>query len=219
MQESSSSNGFAKLEWLPDELQRPCRSGSRWPVRAHHVISCQYSAVDTPAVLVVNASGVIQSCTPGAEELLGHSQSSVVGKTLDVIVPEEFRQRHWAGFNRAMASGRSFIDGQAAILPVLCGDGQVHRLAGRLSLLKYPTDSVMGAMVTYTSSAGISGTPTGWLRFGRGIPAPCGSRFDGPRQIDGSGAESPTAGTEAFARSRFRNDCQRRGHPVAKRGL
>jgi PAS domain S-box-containing protein len=92
--------------------------------------------VDTPAVLVVNASGVIQSWSPGAGELLGLSQSSVVGKTLDVIVPKEFRPRHWAGFHRAMASGSSFIDGQAAILPVLCGDGQVHHLAGRLSLLR-----------------------------------------------------------------------------------
>ena len=67
--------------------------------------------MDTPAVLV-NASGL--------------SQSSVLGKTLDVIVPEDFRERHWAGFHRAMASGSSFIDGQAAILPVLCGDGQVR---------------------------------------------------------------------------------------------
>jgi PAS domain S-box-containing protein len=104
---------------------------------------------------MVDASGAIQSWSPGAEELLGHSLASVLGKTLDVIVPEEFRQRHWAGFHRAMASGTSFIDGQAAILPVLCGDGQVHHLAGRLSLLRDPSDQVVGAMAIYTSSAGL----------------------------------------------------------------
>jgi PAS domain S-box-containing protein len=99
--------------------------------------------------------GVIQSWSPGAEQLLGLSQSSVVGKTLDVIVPEDFRERHWAGFHRAMASGSSFIDGQAAILPVLCGDGQVHHLAGRLSLLKDPTGRAVGAMAIYMSSTGL----------------------------------------------------------------
>ena len=111
--------------------------------------------MDTPAVLVVNASGVIESCSPGAENLLGHDQSAVVDKTLDVIVPEDFRQRHWAGFHRAMATGSSFIDGQAAILPVLCGDGQVHHLAGRLSLLRDPSGQVVGAMAIYTSSTGL----------------------------------------------------------------
>jgi PAS domain S-box-containing protein len=104
---------------------------------------------------MVDASGASQSWSPGAEELLGHSLASVLGKTLDVIVPEEFRQRHWAGFHRAMASGTSFIDGQAAILPVLCGDGQVHHLAGRLSLLRDPSGQVVGAMAIYTSSAGL----------------------------------------------------------------
>jgi PAS domain S-box-containing protein len=122
---------------------------------ASHLARRQYAAVDTPAVLIVNASGVIQSWSPGAEDLIGHSQSSVVGKTLDVIVPEDFRQRHWAGFHRAIASGNSFIDGQAAILPVLCADGQVHHLAGRLSLLRDPTGRVVGAMAIYTSSAGL----------------------------------------------------------------
>jgi PAS domain S-box-containing protein len=111
--------------------------------------------VDTPAVLVVDASGVIQSWSPGAEDLIGHAESAVVGKTLDVIVPEDFRQRHWAGFHRAIASGSSFIDGQAAIVPVLCGDGRVHPLAARLSLLRNPAGHVVGAMAIYTRLDGL----------------------------------------------------------------
>ena len=79
----------------------------------------------------------------------------VMGKTLDVIVPEEFRQRHWAGFHRAMASGSSLIDGQAAILPVLCGDSRVRRLAGRLSVLRDPSGEVVGAMAIYTNPEGL----------------------------------------------------------------
>jgi hypothetical protein len=33
---------------------------------------------------------------------------------------------------------------------VLCGDGQVHHLAGRLSLLRDPAGRVVGAMAVYT---------------------------------------------------------------------
>jgi PAS domain S-box-containing protein len=106
-------------------------------------------SMENPAVLVVNAAGVIQSWSQRAEELLGHQEAAVRGKTLDIIVPAEFRERHWAGFRRAMSTGTSFIDGQAAILPVLCGDGQVRRFAGRLSLLRDASDRVVGAMALY----------------------------------------------------------------------
>jgi hypothetical protein len=54
-----------------------------------------------------------------------------------------------------MSSGTSFIDGQAAILPVLCGDRQVRRLAGRLSLLRDPAGEVVGAMAIYTNPEGL----------------------------------------------------------------
>ena len=132
-----------------------CEEGAERSPADHSARRQNASMDDRPAVLVVNASGVIQSWSEGAEELLGHGRSMVLGKTLDVIVPEEFRQRHWAGFHRAMASGSSLIDGQAAILPVLCGDSQVRRLAGRLSLLRDPSGEVVGAMAIYTNPEGL----------------------------------------------------------------
>lgn len=104
----------------------------------------------------MNASGVIQSWSQGAEEVLGHGRSAVLGQTLDLIVPEEFRQRHLAGFHRATARGSSYIDGQAAILPVLRGDGQVRRLAGRLSLLRDPSRDVVGAVAIYANPEGVA---------------------------------------------------------------
>ena len=78
-------------------------------MRANYLARRRYSSVTTPAVL-----------------------ASLLGKTFDMIVPETSPKRNWAGFHRALASGSSFIDGQAVIVPVLSGDGQVHQLAGRL---------------------------------------------------------------------------------------
>jgi len=112
--------------------------------------------VDEPAVLIVNTAGVIQSWSRGAEQLLGHQESVARGKTLDLIVPEEHRDEHWAGFHRAMAAGSSMLDGAAGVLPVGCGDGRVRQFAGRLSLLRDPAGRVVGAMAVYVDTAEVT---------------------------------------------------------------
>ena len=101
------------------------------------------------AVLVVDTEGVIRFWSQGAAQLFGHGNATAVGNTLNVIVPPEFRQRHWSGFRRAIEAQESRIDGFAAVLPVLCGDGCVRHFAGRLSLVRDPSDRVVGAMATY----------------------------------------------------------------------
>lgn len=111
--------------------------------------------MNKPAALVVDAAGFIRAWTPGATELFGHEESTARGQTLDLIVPPEFRERHWAGLGRAMAAGSSMIDGEAAILPVLCSDGAVRRFAGRLSLLRDPAGEVVGAFAVYCQTGDV----------------------------------------------------------------
>ena len=102
------------------------------------------------AVLVVDTEGVIRFWSDGATRLFGHDRSAAVGHTLDVVVPAEFRERHWSGFHRAVEAQISYIDGLAAVLPVLCRDGTVRKFAGRLSLIRDPRERVVGAMATYS---------------------------------------------------------------------
>ena len=101
------------------------------------------------AVVLVDTDGIIVGWTAALERLLGHRRDVALGSTLDLIVPSEFRERHWAGFHRATAAGTSWIDGAAAVLPVLCGDGQVRTFAGRLSLVRDAANRVVGAIGTY----------------------------------------------------------------------
>lgn len=56
------------------------------------------------AVIYARADGVISFWNAGAEKLFGHSIEEVAGKRLDIIVPEEYRVMHWAGFNRTIGS-------------------------------------------------------------------------------------------------------------------
>ena len=54
------------------------------------------------AIVVADANGTITWRSPGAEVLFGHSAASAIGQSLDLIVPEALRPRHWTGFHRAM---------------------------------------------------------------------------------------------------------------------
>jgi hypothetical protein len=49
----------------------------------------------------------------------------VVGRSIDVIIPAEFRERHHHGLGRAMSGGERHLEGAATHLPVLLADGTV----------------------------------------------------------------------------------------------
>lgn len=95
-------------------------------------------------VVVADASGTITWWSPGAEVLFGHSAAQAVGQSLDLIVPEGLRARHWAGFRRAMDAPQ--VKDLAADIPVLCADGQVTEFAGRLLVLSDGLGAALGAI-------------------------------------------------------------------------
>ena len=56
------------------------------------------------ALVFAEPSGVVRIWNSAAEALFGHRSTEAIGQTLDLIVPPEFRARHWAGFRAAMAA-------------------------------------------------------------------------------------------------------------------
>jgi PAS domain S-box-containing protein len=76
------------------------------------------------AVFLLDTDGVIRLWNPGAEELFGHPASAVEGRTVDAVLPERFRDRHWAGWRRAMETGETKY-GRRQVLktPVVRADG------------------------------------------------------------------------------------------------
>lgn len=96
---------------------------------------------DTPrrrrtGMVVVDSEGTIRLWERDAEALTGHVGGQVIGQSLDVIVPTEYRDRHWTGFRSAMASGTARAEGAGASIPVLCGDGVVRRFPARFTLIR-----------------------------------------------------------------------------------
>jgi PAS domain S-box-containing protein len=96
-------------------------------------------------MIVVDRDGVIVAFVGDAEALTGHAPAAVVGRDLDVIVPTDYRDRHWAGFRAAMESGVARAEGLGAAIPVLCADGDTRRFPARFTLVRDAHDRAVGA--------------------------------------------------------------------------
>ena len=62
---------------------------------------------------------------PGAERIFGFSSAQAVGQSLDLIIPENLRNRHWTGYRHAMATGESrYGHGDLLSVPGLTRDSR-----------------------------------------------------------------------------------------------
>ena len=109
----------------------------------------------THAVVVTDRDGVIRYWDIGATTLFGHLERAVVGRPVDLLVPEHLREAHWSGFRRAMQTP-AVVKDLAADLPVVCADGATRVFAGRLLVLSDGLRVALGAMAIYTD-AGTTG--------------------------------------------------------------
>tara|TARA_R110001599_G_scaffold183562_1_gene376872 strand:+ start:33361 stop:33933 length:573 start_codon:yes stop_codon:yes gene_type:complete len=59
------------------------------------------------AVVYSDSSGLIRFWNSGAQRIFGFSETEALGQSLDIIIPERLRDRHWEGYGRMMATGKS----------------------------------------------------------------------------------------------------------------
>jgi PAS domain S-box-containing protein len=102
--------------------------------------------VDSFAVVVADATGVVQSWNAEAQRLFGYSPDEVIGRTLDVIVPDSYRDRHWNGFRGLMDGKDVELDRGAVRIPVRHRDGSTAHCAVRLIALVDPWGRLAGAV-------------------------------------------------------------------------
>jgi PAS domain S-box-containing protein len=76
------------------------------------------------AIVYADAEGLIAFWNKGAERVFGFSQAEAVGNTLDLIIPENLRRRHWEGFNETVRTGKTrYGTGDVLAVPALRKDG------------------------------------------------------------------------------------------------
>lgn len=76
------------------------------------------------AIIATDQDGVIHFWNHGAERIFGYASSEAVGESLDIIIPEPLRQRHWDGYRRVMQTGESHYGrGDLLSVPAIRKDG------------------------------------------------------------------------------------------------
>jgi PAS domain S-box-containing protein len=102
------------------------------------------------ALVFAEPSGIVRIWNSAAESLFGHRATEAIGRTLDLVIPPDYRARHWAGFREAMAAADGNIDHSSFNIPALHRDGTVIRVEVRLLVVHDSRDRVAGAMAVFT---------------------------------------------------------------------
>ena len=96
------------------------------------------------AIVVADREGVIRFWNAGAEATFGHTAAEAMGKSLDVIIPEKLRERHWTGYNAVMASGTTKYGTESLRVPALPRSGRRLSIEFRVLLLRNDRGAIVG---------------------------------------------------------------------------
>jgi len=88
------------------------------------------------AVINSDASGAITLWNPAAERMFGFTQSEALGQSLDLIIPERLRGRHWDGYNKTMATGETRYGHDLLKVPAVDKAGRTMSIAFTVALLQ-----------------------------------------------------------------------------------
>ena len=76
------------------------------------------------AIIAADKDGVVRFWNPGAERIFGYTSEDAVGQSLDIIIPERLRKRHWDGYQQVMEGGESrYGHGDILAVPGIRKDG------------------------------------------------------------------------------------------------
>ncbi|MBV9523732.1 MAG: PAS domain S-box protein [Alphaproteobacteria bacterium] len=99
------------------------------------------------AIIAADRDGTICAWNGGAERIFGWSAAEALGRSLDLIIPDQLRARHWAGYRQTMTSGvtrygagellavpaqrkdRARISVEFTIVPMRGADGRMEGIA------------------------------------------------------------------------------------------
>ena len=92
------------------------------------------------AIVYADAEGVIRVWNRGATRIFGFAEVEAVGHSLDIIIPENLRERHWQGYRATMHTGQSrYGDGQLLSVPAVRKDGT--RVSVEFTIVPFTDDA------------------------------------------------------------------------------
>ena len=99
------------------------------------------------AVIVCDPNGAIVLWNAAATYIFGHSEAEAMGQSLDLIIPERLRQRHWEGYQKTMETGVTRYGHDVLRVPAIDKQGRSLSIAFTVSLLTH-ADGQVGAIAS-----------------------------------------------------------------------
>lgn len=92
------------------------------------------------AVVYSDAAGRIGFWNKGAERIFGFENAEAVGQSLDIIIPEKLRSRHWEGYEKTMRTGTTrYGTGDLLSVPAIRKDGS--RISIEFTIVPFHDDA------------------------------------------------------------------------------
>jgi PAS domain S-box-containing protein len=98
----------------------------------------QFVRMAGDAIVAAGADGAIVLWNPGAERIFGYTEQEALGRSLDLIIPERFRQRHWDGYREVMRTGHTKYGTDVLRVPAIHKDGRTLSIAFTVTLMRAP---------------------------------------------------------------------------------
>jgi PAS domain S-box-containing protein len=103
------------------------------------------------AIVASDRDGTIVLWNPGAERVFGFTEQEALGQSLDIIIPEPLRARHWEGYRATVRSGTSrYGAGDVLSVPGLHKSGHRISIDFSITLLTGVDGAVSGMAAVMT---------------------------------------------------------------------
>lgn len=96
------------------------------------------------AIIFADREGIIRLWNAGAEAIFGYLAEEAIGQSLDIIIPERLRSRHWEGYRKVMATGVTKYGREFLAVPGTRKDGTRLSLEFTIILLRDETGALLG---------------------------------------------------------------------------
>ena len=97
------------------------------------------------AIIFANRDGRIELWNAGAESIFGYSAEEATGQSLDIIIPEKLKTRHWEGYHKVMTTGSTRYGGELLAVPAMRKDGTRISIEFSIVLILSPSGEVLGS--------------------------------------------------------------------------
>ncbi len=98
------------------------------------------------AMVFVDTAGIIRVWNSAAERIFGFSQSAALGASVNIIIPERFREAHWRGFRRAIVEGSTKYQGQVLVTRSIRAEGTRIYVELSFAVILGTEGEVLGAL-------------------------------------------------------------------------